>query len=43
MTRSHWRKLIILAVSLVAVAAVIATPLASAIVSYDPPLIGHVD
>jgi hypothetical protein len=43
MTRSHWRKLIILAVSLVAVAAVIATPLASTIVSYDPPRIGHVD
>lgn len=37
------RKLIILAVFLVTVAAVIATPLASAIVSYDPASFGHVD
>ena len=37
------RTLIILAVFLVTVAAVIATPLASAIVSYDPARVGHVD
>ena len=37
------RKLIILAVSLVVVAAVIANPLASAVVSYDPARVGHED
>ena len=37
------RKLIFLAVFLVAIAAVIATPLANAIVSFDPPRIGHVN
>lgn len=37
------RKLSILAVFLVTLSAVVATPLANAIVSYDPAQVGHVD